>query len=492
MLSTGVSSSVPLFHTGNVPYILDSNNRAKFFHGTNFVQKGEPWYPVGLLDENNVKQLASLGINTVRLGFMWSGAEPTAGNFNETYFEIIGQIIHNLEKYEIYPFLDVHQDVMSTYFCLYDGFPKWVVEKSTTPEHAMPWPLTPGKLNNPCPLDRPWAQNYLSEACSVAFQSLYTEGSEMQKDFTEFWRKTASYYKDYPILGYEIINEPWAGDIYSDPALLLPGHAGSKNLLPLYDTISAVIRSEDPKHLVFYEPVTWGMIFNGEYTGSGFDHVPGGPDVGLSTSVFSFHYYCWWYNDQSNDFQRKTCDHIFGPKVFHQVAKDIKKIGGAMMLTEWGQECNFNNDGVDSDPLSECNQIMDLADRNLISWTDWYFGGNLNDYWNLSENANRLFSRTYARSIAGKPISMHFNVTNKQFDVCFEIDSTLVTSTETEIFARMEMYYPNGVDVSLTPNLALTKIDTQSNKILIRNRNLPGEEVAGVDANIGCVKISAK
>jgi endoglycosylceramidase len=84
-----------------------------------------------------------------------------------------------------------------------------------------------------------------------------------------------------------------AGDIYSDPTLLAPGNAGKKNLLPFYDRIVEGIRQKDSKHLIFYEPVTWGMIFNGDILGSGFDHVPGGSDH-MNSSVYSFHYYCWW------------------------------------------------------------------------------------------------------------------------------------------------------------------------------------------------------
>ena len=37
--------------------------------------------------------------------------------------------------------------------------------------------------------------------------------------------------------------------------------------------------------------VTWGMLFEGNATGSGFDHVPGG-DAFKNRSAFSFHYYC--------------------------------------------------------------------------------------------------------------------------------------------------------------------------------------------------------
>jgi endoglycosylceramidase len=57
---------------------------------------------------------------------------------------------------------------------------------------------------------------------------------------------------------YKFINEPWAGNYIADPFLLLPGVAGSKNLQPLYDKLSKIIRSVDNKTLIFYEPVTWG------------------------------------------------------------------------------------------------------------------------------------------------------------------------------------------------------------------------------------------
>ncbi len=50
------------------------------------------------------------------------------------------------------------------------------------------------------------------------------------------------------VLGYEIINEPWpAGrhDFLSD----------AKDLLPMYKSVVARIRSVDSSHLVFFEPL---------------------------------------------------------------------------------------------------------------------------------------------------------------------------------------------------------------------------------------------
>ena len=88
----------------------------------------------------------------------------------------------------------------------------------------------------------------------------------------------ASAFKSFPsLLGYELINEPWAGDIYGNPALLLPGIAGKLNLAPLYEVVSGAIRGVDDETIVFYEPVTWGVVAPGSgIAGSGFDRVPGG------------------------------------------------------------------------------------------------------------------------------------------------------------------------------------------------------------------------
>lgn len=301
--------------------IVDSSGRARIFHGTNFVQKAYPWYPSTLLSVENVKQMADWGFNTVRLGVMWTGVNPEIGVFNETYIGIINQILHNLEEHGIHALIDVHQDVLSSHFCLYDGAPTWVVDLSNSTAHAFPWPLA-WDGSEPCPSSRPWGQNYLAEATGAAFQDLYDNVNGMRDYFEAFWTKVAASFKHNNILGYEIINEPWAGNIYAQPSLLLPGVAGRNNLQPFYDHVAGAIRAEDGTHLVFYEPVTWGMIFNGSLTGSGFSHVPGGASF-AEKSVFSFHYYCWWYGD-GKDFNRQTCDRMFGPKVFDQVAQDVQ------------------------------------------------------------------------------------------------------------------------------------------------------------------------
>lgn len=47
-------------------------------------------------------------------------------------------------------------------------------------------------------------------------QSLYDNEQDILKRFELFWGKVAQKFSDSPyVLGYELLNEPWAGDIYT-------------------------------------------------------------------------------------------------------------------------------------------------------------------------------------------------------------------------------------------------------------------------------------
>jgi aryl-phospho-beta-D-glucosidase BglC (GH1 family) len=46
----------------------------------------------------------------------------------------------------------------------------------------------------------------------------------MMSDMVNFWTKSAAYFANYSsVIGYELINEPWAGDIYAVSRHLEPG-----------------------------------------------------------------------------------------------------------------------------------------------------------------------------------------------------------------------------------------------------------------------------
>jgi hypothetical protein len=70
-------------------FFVDEFGRIRLFRGINSVIKSDPWYDPKLLNPDRQKQISDLGFNVVRLGAMWTGAEPQEDNFNKTYLKII-------------------------------------------------------------------------------------------------------------------------------------------------------------------------------------------------------------------------------------------------------------------------------------------------------------------------------------------------------------------------------------------------------------------
>lgn len=95
---------------------LDEYGRERIFHGTNVVFKGTPWIPLTdkfdpymSFSEQDMQYLKDWGLNTIRLGLMWPGAEPDAGSYNMTYLKAIEDLVNLAgEKYGIYSLLDMH------------------------------------------------------------------------------------------------------------------------------------------------------------------------------------------------------------------------------------------------------------------------------------------------------------------------------------------------------------------------------------------------
>ena len=61
---------------------------------------------------------------------------------------------------------------------------------------------------------------------------------------------------------------------------------------PAYEVVVDAIREVDDVGIVLYEPTFHGQAWHGDWLGSGFTEVPGGPEY-KNRSAFSFHMYCW-------------------------------------------------------------------------------------------------------------------------------------------------------------------------------------------------------
>ena len=65
--------------------------------------------------------------------------------------------------------------------------------------------------------------------------------ADTRESFVSFWRYVASTFSgSNGVFGYELMNEPWAGNVVADLSLMLPGVAGRRNLAPLYERVSGM------------------------------------------------------------------------------------------------------------------------------------------------------------------------------------------------------------------------------------------------------------
>ncbi|EDO44690.1 predicted protein [Nematostella vectensis] len=445
---------------------VDPDGRERFFHGSNVVVKHFPWHPElegfapGTFSEQDMELMQSLGLNVLRLGYMWPGVEPTRGKYNETYIEVIKKIVTLSAKYGIYVLLDMHQDVMSRKFCV-EGFPNWAANPGNArnfpePLHA-PYKIDP-KTGYPSDEDCakfPWASYYATEAASVAFQNLYNNTDGLRDSWAAFWAKAALTFRDFPsVIGYELINEPWSGDIYSDPLLMVPKMADRMNLAPAYEVLAKAIRSHDDQKCAFFEPVTWD-----DY-GVGFESVPGGEKY-KNRSVLSYHYY-------------HLPDGPSGPVELNFKVRDndLKRLQCGGMLTEFQ---------ASSGDLQSCLKTMATADQYLQSWMGWiykpYYPSNkkapykvaalwdedgLNDVW--VENT----CRTYPHAVAGHTIAFNYDPISLEFSLQYET-SPKCKSTETLIYLNTDAYQKvgGGFKVSITPVGVANWSSPQKNFVLV-------------------------
>ena len=434
--------------------MVDEFGREVYFHGLNVVVKGAPYIPqTEGFDVNNsfseidMLKFQELGLNAIRLGTMWPGAEPTRGQYNMTYINAIMKLAEKSAEYGIYSLLDMHQDVLSPKFCG-EGVPMW----AAIPDNDT---LFPVPISEPFKLDADgipeggydgaqclshfWGEYYASSAAGSAFQNLYTNFDGLRDSWAQFWKTiaTAAQGTGNAVLGFELINEPWAGDIEKHPEQILPGVADRELLQPFYDVAASKIREVDNSHIIFFEGVTFDWLY------SGFSHVPGGSGYS-NLSVLSYHFYV------PPDFSI--------PVQFEARQLDMERLRCGGMLTEFFvKPCA---DCVHAEP----QDVMAACDDFSQSWLGWEYKPSSIWFQNgsLNEAEVSLIARTYARAVAG-----HQKQGTTSFDRATNVYKTQydtvpgLTSQVTMIYLYEKMHYPKGFSVDASSTNTTVTLDVQ-------------------------------
>jgi endoglycosylceramidase len=335
--------TAPLGHAGR--FMTDAHGRAVFLHGVNMVYKRPPYHPAaGGFDDDDAAFLREQGLNTVRVGIVYKGVEPTPGVYDDAYLSQIAQTVQVLARHGIFSLLDFHQDLYNERFSG-EGWPDWAVQDDGLP-------------NRP---DFGFPGNYLGmPALNRAFDHFWANdkgpgGVGLQDRYAAAWRHVAQRLGGMPyLMGYDLMNEPWPGSTYSTCTNPAGCPAFDQQTLGPFSlrTIKA-IRHADRRNLVWYEP---NVIFN---DGAPTYH----PATGDKHAGMSFHLYCLAESTAGSDPTRGGACDTAEQLVFDNALAHSAKTGDTLMLSEFGA----------IDDLALIERQLGKADAAMVSWQHWHY-----------------------------------------------------------------------------------------------------------------------
>jgi endoglycosylceramidase len=433
--ASGPPTAAPATLSPTGTWLTNSDGQAVLLHGLNEVYKIAPYEPSASgFGADDAAFLAASGFNAVRLGIIWEAVEPEPGVFNDGYLASIAQTVQILQDHGIYVVLDMHQDGYSSVFGG-EGAPEWAVQDGGLPNlKQLGFPLS----------------EFLNPALSHAFGAFWSNaagpnGIGLENSYAQMWEHVANYFKDDPdVVGYEIMNEPYALGSQL-PQTLFGSGFGSEVLTPFYNQVDSAIRAVDPNTTVFFEPNADTNL---------------GTPIGLGTvndpnTVLSFHAYCYVQLGPLGCFP--DVDKAVNNADAYATTHDIPAF-----MTEFGAASNS----------ALIAGSMQPADQQLLSWTEWVYTGQGDITTQASPNDEALvykpalpptgdnvntgnletLAQPYPQVVSGTPGSWSFDNGVFQFSYSAEkVDSTGdfgPGSTTTISVPAVE--FPNGYQVSVT------------------------------------------
>ena len=162
------------------------------------------------LCEQDIKDMAAMGFNSVRLPMSWSLLEPQRGRFNDLFLDRVAQVVGWARDYGMYVILDMHQNAYSRYvgrtdppslpgsatidLRYYTGAPAWAT-------------ITDG-------LPSVWYshQRELNPAVDEASTNFWYNRDGIQDEYIATVAHVMSRFKnDSAVAGISVFNEPWPG-----------------------------------------------------------------------------------------------------------------------------------------------------------------------------------------------------------------------------------------------------------------------------------------
>lgn len=473
---------------------VDQYGRSVIFHGVNVVVKVYPFLPnltefdpQFSLAPQDITNLKEWGFNFVRLGVMWEAVETSMDVYNLTYLDSVTTLINNLGAQGIWTLVDNHQDVYARKICG-EGVPDFYAQNLTDkcdglfgpilqdlgaciPFSSFNYSLDPNgdPLINNC-TSRLFATYYATPEAADGFSRIYTNKYQYQDRFIQFWNVTSKHFAGNPyVVGYDLINEPLAANMFTEPWTAIPGVNDHVNLQTLYENTQDVIRQNDNDTIIFFEPIQGDLLpaLGGMVFPVGFNSTPGGTDY-LDRVVLNDHAYCCQMSTticsggEPPLNKAVECGEFNFARVTSR-AIDAQNLGVGLIISEFGACFDTEN------CVQEIQGVTGACDSNLAGWAYWMFkefgdfttsgqgdalgGEGFYNQSQLQTQKVKALARTYVQMYQGKPTGLFFNPSNGFFQTNFTLDPTV--KAPTVLFAS-NLYYasPPSINVFNSASLA--------------------------------------
>jgi endoglycosylceramidase len=327
--------------------------------------------------------------------------------------------------------LDMHQDMWhETYGG--EGVPDWAAKR--------PLPFSAGPV-----VPAPFPTGYWTPEVSTVFDNFWANKDGLLDDWADTWRLTAAHWRDQPYsMGYDLLNEPWAGNEWETCLTAGCPQTYTTELQPAFEKALSAIRRVDPSSVVWWEPQ---QFYGGQKLDSYYTAVPGEQNLG-----FSWHNYCPDVFLQSQGVpgsDTENCTAYSDDRERNAIAQ-AQRMNAVPLMTEYGATDNVRAIQIDTA----------VADQHLMGWMEWAY-----KRWNdptTADSAQGLFTddsdlstvkmdklrqlvRTYPQATAGIPQKLSFDSDTGDFSYTYR---PRPLDAPTVIYVS-PLHYPHGRTVSV-------------------------------------------
>lgn len=461
-------------------YLLDKEGRVRVYHGVNIVYKTTPYHPelkkfdpLLSLSKEDYQYLKNFGFNVVRFGIIWEAVEISPGIYDKNYLKKIKEIMIEFKKNHIFVIFDSHQDLFTRLFCG-EGTPKFYAKllsyKTKCDSNVFSRifelagvciPLS--KFNwdyddEGMPLLKNCMENFRlyhqSPELTTMYQSFYDNMNGVQDRYIDYWKVVMANFKDFDnIIGFDLWNEPFPGNVWSNPSQVIPGHADNNQILPFYKKLDKELRKINKNFNFMFQATPFPDVipFLGGLSLGYFKNTPN--DAEKKNQTFNTHLYCcaasltMCEKGEPSFKDASTICKTYHKKKLKADKKNADLLQVPLIITEFGA-CS------DTPACYQENiNLVEAADQYFTSWTYWQYKP-YNDYTTSADSdleglfysngdvqVNKVLalSRPYFMAYQGTPSFSQFFESEERYETRFVIKREILANSV--LFVNDEYFY---------------------------------------------------